>query len=132
MHPLFSSTPQFFPSVFGAASAVRPAVRRLLPPPSTHNREPYDTLLSDTIATDPSVEPMPADPCVEPMPLVLSELGPRSASPGTRQADSARAGSERPIGPCAGVIARAVSVLAGPPQDRAKHAELELLQVGLD
>jgi hypothetical protein len=32
----------------------------------------------------------------------------------------------------AGVIARAVSVLAGPPQDRATHAELELLQVGLD
>ena len=25
-------------------------------PPPTHNREPYDTLLSDTNATDPSVE----------------------------------------------------------------------------
>ena len=29
------------------------------PAPPTHNREPYDTLLSDTIATNPSVEPMP-------------------------------------------------------------------------
>ena len=27
--------------------------------PPTHNREPYDTQLSDTISTDPSVEPMP-------------------------------------------------------------------------
>ena len=27
--------------------------------PPTHNREPYDTLLSDTMAIDPSVEPMP-------------------------------------------------------------------------
>ena len=27
--------------------------------PPTHNREPYDALLSDTMATDPSVEPMP-------------------------------------------------------------------------
>ena len=117
--------------MFGAASAQYGAL--LLPPPSTHNREPYDKLLSDTIATDPSVEPMPVDPSVEPRPLsVLPKPGPRSASPGTRQADSARAGSERPIGPCAGVIARAVSVLAGPPQDRSKHAELELLQVGLD
>ena len=30
----------------------------LLPPP-THNREPYNTLLSDTIASDPPVQPMP-------------------------------------------------------------------------
>ena len=28
-------------------------------PLPTHNREPYNTLLSDTIASDPSVEPMP-------------------------------------------------------------------------
>ena len=27
--------------------------------PPTHNREPYDTQLSDTISTDPPVEPMP-------------------------------------------------------------------------
>ena len=31
---------------------------RVLNPP-THNREPYDTQRSDTISTDPSVEPMP-------------------------------------------------------------------------
>ena len=63
---------------------------------------------------------------------VVEVLCPVRSNTGTRQADSARAGCERPIGPCAGVIARAVSVLAGPPQDRATHAELELLQVGLD
>ena len=40
--------------------ASRPCVSQ-----PTHNREPYDTLLSDTVATDPSVEPMPTDPSVE-------------------------------------------------------------------
>ena len=41
---------------------ARNTVLRVDPPPLTHNREPYalrHTLLSDTIATDPSVEPMP-------------------------------------------------------------------------
>jgi len=52
----------------GGVTGLCDTVRINTPP--THNREPYDTLLSDTIiATDPSVEPMPTDPSVEPMPL---------------------------------------------------------------
>ena len=36
---------------------MHPGIATYTPP--THNREPYDTLLSDTMAIDPSVEPMP-------------------------------------------------------------------------
>ena len=32
---------------------------RTFPNPPTHNRDPYDTLLSDTMVTHPSVELMP-------------------------------------------------------------------------
>ena len=48
--------------------------------PPTHNREPYDTQLSDTIATHPSVEPMPLRPQFYTIYANVSLRGPRSAS----------------------------------------------------
>ena len=49
--------------------------------PPIHNREPYDTLLSDTIATDPSVEPMPLSSTRS---MRMSVCGVRAPSHGQR------------------------------------------------
>ena len=69
--------------------ASRPCVSQ-----PTHNREPYDTLLSDTVATDPSVEPMPLS-STRSMRMNVSLRGPRSASRPARRPVRAYARSAR-------------------------------------
>ena len=99
------------------------------PAPPTHNREPYDTQLSDTMVTHPSVEPMPLSSTRS---MRMSVCGVRAPPHGPR---TVRAGARlRAVGqaPRAGLVLVEVGVrhverhsrLRPPDEPAALHALL--------